>query len=147
MATRALLGCVLLTLAFGAAAETTGDTRPGAIVVVHPATRVTSIARAELSKIFLKRLRTWQDGQTVHPVDQPPESVVRQQFSRRVHRRGVVNIEVYWKRMIFSGRAVPPRELKNDREVLEFVRGTPGGVGYVSRSAVLSGVRELVVEE
>lgn len=148
MATRALAGCLLLWLAFGAQAIAESAAPPPTLtVVVHPETGIGSISRAELSKIFLKRLRTWKNGRSARPVDQSPESDVRREFSRRVHRRDVVTIELYWKRMIFSGNAVPPPELESDERVLEFVRLTPGAVGYVGRSADLDGVRTLILEQ
>lgn len=116
-------------------------------IIVHPDNTVTSISPAELSKIFLKRLRVWEDGQTAVAVDQVPSSAAREEFSRRVHGRSVVSIEIYWKRMIFSGKGVPPRELATDEEVLKFVRSNPGAVGYVTRATRLEGVKELSLEE
>jgi ABC-type phosphate transport system substrate-binding protein len=115
-------------------------------IIVHPASGITSVTKAELSKIFLKRLRTWADGERAQPVDQVP-GATRESFSRWIHGSSVVTIEVYWKRMIFSGRAVPPVEAADDGEVLEFVRETPGAVGYVTKSAELVGVRKLVLRE
>jgi ABC-type phosphate transport system substrate-binding protein len=115
-------------------------------IVVHPSNQVTSVTRAELSKIFLKRLRTWSNGERAQPIDQLP-GPVREEFSTWVHGRSVMTIEIYWKRMIFSGHAAPPRELEDDEAVLEFVRQNPGAVGYVSSSAVLEGVRRLELEE
>ena len=116
-------------------------------VIVHPESGVTTIARDELSKIFLKRLHTWSDGTRAVPVDQLPASSARQAFSRRIHDRSVINIEVYWKRMIFSGRSVPPPELRNDAEVVDFVRKTPGAVGYVDPRTDLEGVKRLRLTE
>ena len=115
-------------------------------IVVHPDSQITSVSSVELSKIFLGRLRTWSDGTAALPVDQAPDRAVRQRFSRRVHRRSVVTVEVYWKRMIFSGRGVPPDELADDRQVLEFVRTHRGAVGYVGPETELDGVRELVLD-
>lgn len=116
-------------------------------VVVHPESRIASVSRAELSKIFLGRLRTWSDGTSVLPVDQLPERRVRARFSRQIHGRSVVTVEVYWKRMIFSGRGVPPDEVDDDRQVLEYVAARPGAVGYVAASTQLIGVRELPLED
>ena len=116
------------------------------VLVAHPDLRVVSVSRAELSKIFLRRLRTWSDGTPARPVDQLPDRPVRSWFSRRVHGRSVVNIEVYWKRRIFSGRGVPPPELGDDQQVLEFVRTQPGAVGYVAAGRDLAGVRKLALE-
>ncbi len=116
-------------------------------IIIHPSSKVTTITRAELSKIFLKRLRTWSDGTRAEPVDQVPSSAAREEFSELVHGRSVVTVEVYWKRMIFSGRGVPPRELESDAAVIEFVRSTPGAVGYITDSEELEGVVKLTVED
>lgn len=128
-----------------AAAASRSTEPPRFEIVVHPDSAVTSVSRTELSKIFLGRLRSWVTGDAAVPVDQVPESPVRGDFSELVHGRAVVTIEIYWKRMIFSGRGVPPTELENDREVLAFVRSRPGAVGYVSPSTPLVGVRRLVL--
>lgn len=118
----------------------------GLTIVVHPETEIGSITRAELSKIFLKRLRTWKSGERAVPVDQLLGSPIRQVFSEHVHHRSVINVEVFWKRMIFSGRDVPPLELASDEEVLEYVRETPGAVGYLS-SGDLDGVGRIELED
>ena len=72
---------------------------------------------------------------------------MREEFSRQVHERSVITIEVYWKRMIFSGRSLPPPILTNDDEVLEYVRSTPGAVGYVDEGADTTGVKKLALLE
>ena len=91
-------------------------------------------------------MRTWESGESARPVDQVP-GPLREFFSTTVHGRSVITIELYWKRMIFSGRAVPPPEAADDEAVLEFVRSTPGAVGYVSPGAELHGVRTLSIDE
>lgn len=131
---------LLLTLAAPARTQ-------GFVIVVHPDSGIESVRRAELSKIFLGRLRTWSDGTPALPVDQPPDRPVRERFSRTVHGRSVVRVEVYWKRMIFSGRAVPPAELSNDLQVLDFVRTYPGGVGYINEATDPAGVRKLTLSD
>ncbi len=138
-----LAALALLAALFTARPSTAAEV----VIVVHPETEVDSVSRGELSKIFLKRLRTWASGESVQPVDQPADSAVRQAFSRRVHERSVITIEVYWKRMVFSGRTLPPKILASDAEILDFVRDTPGAVGYVAADADTRGVKTLAVVE
>ena len=115
-------------------------------IIVHPETEIVSLTKAELSQIFLKRVAHWDDRRDAFPVDQVPSSPVRREFTRWIHnRRDVVIIEVYWKRMIFSGRGVPPPEMADDDAVIAYVRSTPGAVGYVAKSARTEGVRVLKV--
>lgn len=148
MRARILLGAFFLALPGTPSLVAAESTETGAVVVVaHPEIEVTTISRLELSKIFLGRLRTWSDGARVRPVDQRPDSTARADFTRWIHGRSVVTIEVYWKRMIFSGRGVPPPEVANEREVLEYVQTTPGAVGYVTRSEIQEGVKEVQVTD
>jgi len=116
-------------------------------IIVHPDSDITSVSRTELSKIFLGKLRTWADHTPAVPIDQVPGSRAREDFTRWVHDRSVVNVEVYWKRQIFSGRGVPPPEVTGTAAVIEFVRTHPGAVGYVLEPTTLRGVRRLEVAD
>jgi hypothetical protein len=57
----------------------------------------------------------------------------------------VDQISSYWQVLVFSGRDVPPRTLKSDADVLQFVQDNPGAVGYVSEGAPLAGVKTITV--
>lgn len=137
---RALL--LLLLLAGGTAAEE----HPPFRVVVHASNRVTSLSRAELSAIYMKRTRSWPDGREIVPVDRQSASRLRERFSRAVHGKSVAYVTRYWQRLIFSGRAVPPRELRSDAAVLDFVRGSAEAIGYVDAGTpVGEGVKVIAV--
>lgn len=94
-------------------------------VVVHRSSAIESISRAELSAIFLKRTKSWT------PVDKPATSRVREEFSRAIHGKSVAYVTRYWQRLLFSGRALPPRQLPNDAAVLAFVRTNRNAIGYI----------------
>ncbi len=110
-------------------------------VIVHPENQTSTISRSEVSNFLLKKKLRWDSGDTAEPVDLDSKSAVREAFSRDVHGRSVSSIKNYWQRQIFSGREVPPPEVSSDADVVAFVRGHPGGIGYVSRNARLSGVK------
>lgn len=122
--------------------------KPAFVVVVHAENSTASVDRALLSKMFLKKAKRWDNGLGVIPVDQDEQSEVRDAFTREIHRKSVSAIKSFWQRMIFSGRDVPPTELKSDAQVLEFVAGDPEAIGYVSPGAKLvAGVKELAISE
>jgi ABC-type phosphate transport system substrate-binding protein len=52
-----------------------------------------------------------------------------------------------WKRMIFTGRGIPPTEAKDDQEMIDLIKKTPGGIGYVSVGAAVDGVMVLPVSK
>ena len=112
-------------------------------VIVHRSNPATSITRAELSAIYLKRLRSWPRDKEIVPVDQPAKSRLREQFSRSIHGKSVAYVTRYWQRLIFAGRGVPPHETAT---VIDFVKANPGAIGYVERGTPLDdGVKAITV--
>ena len=118
----------------------------GYTVVAHPSTPATSLGKSDVARLFLKKVTSWSDGTKVVPVDLDRTSSTRRAFSMDVHRKDPNAIAAYWQKQIFSGRGVPPVVKNSDAQVLEFVRSTPGAVGYVSASASTAGVKTIRLE-
>lgn len=115
-------------------------------VIVHPENPVTSLTKKEASNLFLKKLTRWEEtGTRVEPVDLDDD--VRDAFSKEVLGRSVSAVKSFWQKQIFAGREVPPPELRSEPEVIAFVAGRPGAIGYVSAAARLDGVKEVQVVE
>ena len=126
----------LLLLAVSAAAQD-GSFR----VIVNSSNPAGSLRSAFVSELFLGKVRRWNHGETISPVDRSARSSVRAGFSKSVHHKSVGAVKSYWQQMIFSGRGVPPLELHSDAEVVAYVRRNPGAIGYVSGSASLNQVK------
>ena len=118
------------------------------LVVVNEQNAVSSMSRGVVSRFFLKKVSRWESGVVALPVDLPPDSPVRDAFSRRVLSKSVTSIKAYWQQQIFSGRDVPPPEKPDDAAVLEFVQSNPAAIAYVSSQTTLPrGVRALTVTD
>lgn len=131
---------LVLVLAAVLCATPAGFAAGGFRVVANASVHTTSLTKAAASALFLKKNTHWEDGSAVVAVDQTDQSPVRAAFSTAVHGKSVAAIKSYWQQQIFSGRDVPPVEKRSDTEVLDFVRATPGAVGYVSDGAAVGGV-------
>jgi ABC-type phosphate transport system substrate-binding protein len=115
-------------------------------VVVHPSNPGASLSRAELGRIFLKKITAWPDKRVIQPVDQERTAPVRQAFSADVHQKDPDAISAHWQVLVYSGRDVPPRIVRSDEDVLAFVRANPGAIGYVSADTPASGVKVVSVK-
>jgi ABC-type phosphate transport system substrate-binding protein len=113
-------------------------------IIVNAANPETTVKREQLSSLFLKNVRRWPDATPVLPVDLSVTSPARAAFSKDVFGQDVVAIQTYWQGEIASGRGSPPPVKSSDREVVSFVDGNPGGIGYVSAGATLSGKVKLL---
>jgi ABC-type phosphate transport system substrate-binding protein len=114
-------------------------------LVVNKASTVDSLSRAEVARIFLKKVTTWPGGAPIQVVDQERSAPTRKAFSAAVHQKDADAVAAHWQVLVFSGRDVPPKIVKSDTEVLEFVRANPGAVGYVSGETDLGGVKAVAV--
>jgi len=134
---------ILVTLILSGVLVAIAGVRPAAaqdyVVVVNQASGVTSLSKKQVSDVFLGRMDAFAGGTKVAPVDQQPDSPIREAFSQGVHGRGVTAVVAFWRQQIFSGKGVPPTEVAGDAEVLKSVAGSPGGIGYVSAGTALPG--------
>ncbi len=111
------------------------------VLIVNESNRVSDLRTEDVSRIFLKKTRHWGNGVEIRPADRTEKSAVRRSFTKRVHGRSVSAIKMHWNKKIFTGRGVPPRELRSDAAVVEFVRKNPGAVGYVRVDAPMQRTR------
>ncbi len=131
----------LLTLSVGAGAQTAETFQ----IIVNSANPQTSLRRAYISKLFLRKVSTWDHGGEVSAADMPVRSPVRAQFSQGIHGKSASAVKSHWQQQIFSGRGVPPPEFSSNSEVVAYVRRHPGAIGYVSASASTKGVNVIEI--
>ena len=71
--------CAALSLIAFGGAQASGNASSFK-VVVHPANPVTSLRADVVRQIFLKQRMSWDDGETIKPVDLSLQSEVRAEF-------------------------------------------------------------------
>ncbi len=115
-------------------------------VVANAANPTTELTAAKAARMFLKKIKRWDHGLRVLPVDMAPKSPIRVAFTRSVHGKSVEAVQSFWQRMIFGRGEVPPEEKSSEEEILEFVRANPGAIGYLGGDTALGdGVKELTI--
>lgn len=123
----------LLLAASGLSAQ-----EPAFRVIVNSAHPATTIRRAQLVDVFLKKVNRWGDGSAIQAVDLSTKSPVRAAFSKEGLGQSIDAVVNYWQRQILSGRERPPIVKSSDDEVVAFVGSLAGGIGYVSPGATLT---------
>lgn len=129
----ALAALVAMAALPGAAAE--GDRAERIAVVVGAASPLRSVSVDTLREVYLRRQRVWPDGGAVLPVNLPPDSPVREAFSRRVLGRRPTDLESYWRRLYFDG-VRPPAVLRTPQAVCAYVGVEPSAIGYLPAGAI-----------
>ncbi|MET0282739.1 MAG: phosphate ABC transporter substrate-binding protein [Steroidobacteraceae bacterium] len=111
------------------------------VAVVSARSSVTSLSRIQVADIFLGRSARLPDGRTVVPVDQAEGTSARDEFYARFTGKSPAQIKAYWSKIIFTGRGLPPRTVRNDVEVKKLLAGNPDAIGYIERLEIDANVR------
>jgi ABC-type phosphate transport system substrate-binding protein len=126
----------------------TAEATDSFVVVVNASVAGTTVHRADLAAVFLKKAVRWGDGSPANPVDQSGTSPVRKGFSEGVLHMPVMGVVQYWGKQLTSMATSmrPPTVKASDDEVLTYVSKTSGAVGYVSTGAALPpGVKAVTI--
>ncbi len=116
-------------------------------VIANNSVSVSNLTKKDASDYFLKKKKKWPDGSKVAPIDMRANINARKAFTKEVHRKSVSAIKTYWQQTVFAGKGTPPSEKKSDMEVINYIKNTPGSIGYVSASASISGVKTISISD
>ncbi len=102
-------------------------------VVLHQAQGVESLSRVEVINIFMGRYRRLPAGESAAPADLEP---LKARFYRALLGKDLAEINSYWARLVFSGQASPPVQLRDSTEMLAYLRRNPGAIGFIEAGDV-----------
>ena len=129
-AIRSLVG---LTIALGSSALAPAAVAPSSLLVVAHAD-TPALTEDALQKIYLGKV-VEVDGRQVIPVNLSKGNVLRKDFMERILAQDDEKFIAYWTVRRFIGLGSPPREFVSVEQQIEFIRSTPGAVGYIDANA------------
>lgn len=112
-------------------------------IIANPGSGASELDAKTAKKLFLGKTQSVPGMSSVTLVDQADSSSTKAEFTEKVTKKGLGKYKAYWSKKIFSGKAVPPKELANDAEVKAYVAGHRDAVGYVDASDVDDSVKVL----
>ena len=108
------------------------------VIVANSNAPLSSLKTSQVSRLFLGQTDLLPNGAKAVPLAVSGD--MEDQFSREILKKSPEQVEKYWARMIFTGKAKPPREVKVN-EVRAVVSGTPGAISYMERNQVDGSVK------
>jgi ABC-type phosphate transport system substrate-binding protein len=141
------LAAAALWLVPPAAGAVAAESKDDEIVIVVSADNpVREIPRLHLADIYLGRTSRFPDDQPALPIDQEPDSPVRERFYQTFLGRSHAEVKAHWSKIIFTGRGRPPRDVPTGADVKRAVAGDAKAIGYIERRLVDESVRVVLVE-
>ena len=98
------------------------------VVIGHPS--AAPLSKDQVADVFLGK------NPGLSPVDLPESSPIRADFYKQATGRDAAQVKAAWSRLVFSGKAQPPKEVADAAAVKKAVAADPKAVGYIEKSAV-----------
>ena len=99
------------------------------LIVTAVDSTVETLSRDEAEQLYLGR-RAATAARISLLLDLPPGEV-RDNFYQRLTNKNPGQIRAYWSRMVFTGRALPPKEAVDTSDARRLLLENPGAIGYL----------------
>ena len=116
----------------------------GDFAVIVNKENVATIDKEGVARMFTGDVKSWKDGSAVMAIDLPEGNPIRASFSAEVLGKTVANVKALWAQIIFSGKALPPKQAASDEEVKKMVAANRGAIGYVKQSSVDDSIKTVL---
>lgn len=100
-----------------------------------------AMTKDQIADVFLGK------SQSAVPIDQVESAPIRAEFYKKATGRDPAQIKALWSRLVFSGKAQPPKEVADSSAVKKAVAADPKAIGYIEKSAVDGSVKVLTAVE
>jgi ABC-type phosphate transport system substrate-binding protein len=113
----------------------------GIVVIGHPG--VPELDTATVQRIYTGRVIE-VNGVSVTAVNASAGSPTRNRFLQDYLNQDEDKYTAYWIVRRYVGKGASPRELPRSEDIINFVRSTPGAIGYVDETDLRPGVNVLL---
>ena len=124
----------------------TGNVLAGELVIIVSAKNpVVALHAEQVADIFLAQSGRFPNGANAVAIDQTIGAGLRDAFYQRVASKSPSLVKAYWTKMVFTGRASPPKEAAGNEAVRKLIAGNPELIGYIDRDALDDSVKAVLV--
>jgi ABC-type phosphate transport system substrate-binding protein len=94
-----------------------------------------------VAKAYRGEAKSWPSGGNIAPVALGEDNATRAAFDKAVLGKSPNQSRALWAQLAFTGKAVPPKMVDSDEDVVKAVLENHNAIGYVSPKAKVDGVR------
>jgi len=113
--------CIFVLLLFSSLGVQSQEYPLPMVLVVHQSNKISHLEKKDVIDIYMGRFKTFPDGNPAQPIDFPASSIEKSVFYQRLVGKSERNINAYWSRLLFSGRATPPLKATSKSDVINRV--------------------------
>ncbi len=100
------------------------------IVITHPDNKLEPTLE-QIRQLYLGKTKSLDGKMVLDPIDVPPGSPLRGKYLEQVVQKTQEQLNLYWSRLVFTGKASPPRKLTAQETVVDWVAQNKGALAII----------------
>ncbi len=140
--TKGLLTLISLALLMMIPLAISSASAGGIQVITSQTTPVETIDDGTIKKIFLGKTKSWPDGNGVEFVVLKSGDA-HDGFLKTYVKKSSSQFKTYWKKQVFTGKGKNPKSFDSEGDLVAYIAGKPGAIGYVSAGTDIAGAKVL----
>jgi len=113
-------------------------------IIANPSVSEQSISSEDLKSIFLQTKNSLGSAHVLPVLHKA--GPLEEAFCTKYVGKNDGALQTYYRSLVFTGRAMMPKALDTDEEIVEYVAKTKGAIGFVSSTTKLEGVITITVK-
>lgn len=101
-------------------------------LAVNASNKISEISQDKLESIFSGRMIFWESGGRIRPSLIDEESPSGKAFLAQVVKMDSKQYIDFWRRKLFSGRGLPPRSFRSEKDLVQYVIDNEGAIAVLS---------------
>ncbi len=122
-----------------------GTTLAGPIMIANNGVPSDTVAPAQVQKIFLGKSAQWNDGARIILATLKGGDTANA-FLKTFVKKSPKQFSNFWKKAVFSGTGEMPASFKTEAELVTFVAGNPGAVGFIDEATAHESVKVIAIK-
>jgi ABC-type phosphate transport system substrate-binding protein len=114
-------------------------------IVVNQSNSASTISKMDIKNIFLGKKTTWDNGEKIIPV-MLASGNSRKMFLKTAVKKSNTQFVTFWKKAVFTGTGVPPKEFNTEAEMLDFIAKNPNAIGFTSSGQSKASVKVITIQ-
>ena len=114
------------------------------VLITDNSNPVTTLSAKDVKNIYLGKKSVWSDGSHITVFTQTVSSV-NSAFMKEMARKTPQQYSTYWKKSLFTGTGLPPKDYSSDDATKAAVAAKPGSIGYIQASSLDDTVKKLEI--
>ena len=111
------------------------------IVVVNKNNPLETLSSRQITDIYMGRFNSYPNGHIANTTDYPQDSQIKIEFYSRLVGKSIAQINAYWARLLFTGKAEPPTTKLSGIEIVTFVQNNKNAIAYLDDTTMIGNLK------